>query len=70
MKLVPEFGLLYDGGLMAEDRPLMDGAAISVISHRSRMMLLERLICHIHSRPGVWFATREEIAKFDRSGKE
>jgi len=130
MKLVREFGLLYDSSLMADDRPyevLMDGTATGVvelpvewilddypyfgmdrfstvrpytapdqvftiwrdefdkayeegtmfiltmhphvIGHRSRVMMLERLIRHMRSRPGVWFATHEEIAKFVKSGK-
>jgi peptidoglycan/xylan/chitin deacetylase (PgdA/CDA1 family) len=40
-----------------------------VIGHRSRVAMLERLIRHMRSRPGVWFATHEEIAKFV-SGKK
>ena len=130
MKLVREFGLLYDSSLMADDRPyevVMDGAATGVvelpvewiaddfpyfgmdrfssirpyttpdqvftiwrdefdkayeeramfiltmhphvIGHRSRVMMLERLIRHMRSRPGVWFATHEDIARFAKSGK-
>ncbi len=130
MKLIREFGLLYDSSLMADDRPyevVMDGAATGivelpvewilddfpyfgmdrfssirpyttpdqvytiwrdefdkahqegtmfiltmhphVIGHRSRMMMLEQLIRHMRSRPGAWFATHEEIAKFVKSGK-
>lgn len=130
MKLIREFGLLYDSSLMADDRPyevLMDGAATGVvelpvewilddypyfgmdrfstirphttphqvftiwrdefdkayeegtmfiltmhphvIGHRSRVMMLERLIRHMRSRPGVWFATHEEIARFAKTGK-
>lgn len=130
MKLVREFGLLYDSSLMADDRPyevLMDGAATGVvelpvewilddypyfgmdrfstvrphttpdqvftiwrdefdqayeegtmfiltmhphvIGHRSRVMMLERLIRHMRSRAGVWFATHEEIAHFAKTGK-
>lgn len=125
MKLVREFGLLYDSSLMADDRPyevLVDGAPSGiielpvewiaddfpyfgmdrqstirpytqpddvfniwraefdqayeegtmfiltmhphVIGHRSRIVMLERLIRHMCSRPGVWFATHEEIARF------
>ena len=125
MKLIREFGLLYDSSLMADDRPyeiLIDGAPTGVvelpvewimddypyfgmdrqssirpytqpndvfdiwraefdsayeegtmfiltmhphiIGHRSRIVMLERLIRHMRSRPGVWFATHEEIARF------
>jgi len=130
MKLVREFGLLYDSSLMADDRPyevLMDGAASGVvelpvewiaddfpyfgmdrqttlrpyttpeqvftiwrdefdkayeegtmfiltmhphvIGHRSRIVMLERLIRHMRSRPGVWFATHEEIARYAKNGR-
>ena len=35
-----------------------------VIGHRSRLVLVEALIDHIRGRPGVWFATHEEVARF------
>lgn len=35
-----------------------------VIGHRYRMMMLDRLITYMKSKPGVWFATHEEIAKY------
>jgi peptidoglycan/xylan/chitin deacetylase (PgdA/CDA1 family) len=131
MKLVREFGLLYDSSLMADDRPyeiLIDGATTGIvelpvewimddypyfgmdrqsairphtppdeafsiwrdefdrayaegtmfiltmhphiIGHRSRMVMLERLIRHIRLRPGVWFATHEQIARFVRPKEE
>jgi peptidoglycan/xylan/chitin deacetylase (PgdA/CDA1 family) len=34
-----------------------------VIGHRSRIALLERLLRHMKSHPGVWFATHEEVAR-------
>ena len=34
-----------------------------VIGHRSRMVVLAKLIEHIASRPGVWFATHAQIAE-------
>ncbi|MEV6421234.1 polysaccharide deacetylase [Streptomyces sp. NPDC051662] len=34
-----------------------------VIGHRSRMLVLRELLAHIGSRPGVWFATHEEVAR-------
>ena len=34
-----------------------------IIGHRSRIVLLERLIAHMKSKPGVWFATHEQIAR-------
>jgi peptidoglycan/xylan/chitin deacetylase (PgdA/CDA1 family) len=124
MKLIKEFGLVYDSSLMADDRPyeiLIDGSPSGVvelpvewimddfpyfgmdrtttlrpytqpddvfniwkaefdkaydegtmfiltmhphvIGHRSRIVMLERLITYMKSRPGVWFATHEEIAR-------
>lgn len=35
-----------------------------VIGHRSRVAMIERLVRYMRSRPGVWFATHEEIARF------
>jgi peptidoglycan/xylan/chitin deacetylase (PgdA/CDA1 family) len=37
-----------------------------VIGHRSRIVHLEKLITYMKSKPGVWFATAEEIAKAAR----
>jgi peptidoglycan-N-acetylglucosamine deacetylase len=34
-----------------------------ISGHRSRVALLERLIQHMKSKPGVWFATHEDIAR-------
>jgi peptidoglycan/xylan/chitin deacetylase (PgdA/CDA1 family) len=41
-----------------------------VIGHRSRIAALEKLILHMKSRPGVWFATHEQVARYvkDNSG--
>jgi hypothetical protein len=35
-----------------------------VIGHRSRMRHLEDLMSYMKSRPGVWFATAEQIARY------
>jgi len=35
-----------------------------ITGHRSRVAGLEKLIVHMKSKPGVWFATHEEIAKY------
>jgi peptidoglycan/xylan/chitin deacetylase (PgdA/CDA1 family) len=37
-----------------------------VIGHRSRIVLLDRLVAHMRARPGVWFATHEEVARWCR----
>jgi peptidoglycan/xylan/chitin deacetylase (PgdA/CDA1 family) len=34
-----------------------------ITGHRSRVALLDRLIQHIKSKPGVWFATHEQVAR-------
>ncbi|MGE0823058.1 MAG: polysaccharide deacetylase [Candidatus Binatia bacterium] len=35
-----------------------------VIGHRYRMQMLERLITYMKKKPGVWFATHEQIVKY------
>jgi len=35
-----------------------------ITGHRSRVAGLEKLILHMKSKPGVWFATHEQIARF------
>ena len=34
-----------------------------IMGHRSRVAILERLITHMKSKPGVWFATHEQVAR-------
>lgn len=34
-----------------------------IMGHRSRVALLDRLIQHMKSKPGVWFATHEQVAR-------
>ncbi len=34
-----------------------------VTGHRSRLAALERLVEHMRSKPGVWFATHEQVAR-------
>ena len=40
-----------------------------VIGHRSRIAMLDRLITHMKSKPGVWFATHEHIARYVKEQK-
>jgi peptidoglycan-N-acetylglucosamine deacetylase len=35
-----------------------------IIGHRSRILRLDRLISYMKTKPGVWFATHEEIANY------
>ena len=34
-----------------------------ITGHRSRIVVLERLIAYMKSKPGVWFATHEQLAR-------
>src|SRR5205807_5346905 len=54
-----EFDVAYDeGGLyVLTMHPNFTG-------HRSRAAALEKLIVHMKSKPGVWFATEEQIAQY------
>lgn len=38
-----------------------------ISGHRARVLMLDRLIAHMKSRPGVWFATHEQIARYAKS---
>lgn len=42
-----------------------------VVGHRSRMVELEKLVTYMKSKPGVWFATAEQIAQYikEQNGK-
>jgi hypothetical protein len=53
-----EFDSAYQEGTMflLTMHPLVTG-------HRSRMAALERLVAHMRSKPGVWFATHEQVAR-------
>ena len=35
-----------------------------IIGHRSRMSILDEVVQHIRSHPGVWFATHADIARY------
>jgi peptidoglycan/xylan/chitin deacetylase (PgdA/CDA1 family) len=37
-----------------------------VIGHRARIEMLDRLVTHMKGKPGVWFATHEQIARYVR----
>ena len=56
-----EFDVAYDerGMFILTMHPHISG-------HRARAAMLERLIAHMKSRPGVWFATHEQIARHVR----
>jgi len=40
-----------------------------ITGHRSRALWLEKLIVHMKSMPGVWFATHEDVAKFVKTAE-
>ena len=60
-----EFDRAYEGGglFLLTMHP-------HVITDRSRIWILEKLISHIKERPDVWFASQAEIAAFvkERAG--
>ena len=41
-----------------------------VIGYRSRIWIIEELIRHAKSRPGVWFATHAEVAAYAKEHAE
>jgi peptidoglycan/xylan/chitin deacetylase (PgdA/CDA1 family) len=51
-------GALADGGLFVLTMHP------HIIGHRSRIALLEELVRYMKGRPGVWFATHEEVARY------
>ena len=53
-----EFDKAYEEGTMflLTMHPFITG-------HRSRLAALERLVVHMKSKPGVWFATHEQVAR-------
>jgi hypothetical protein len=38
-----------------------------IIGYRSRAWIIEELIRHIRSRPGVWFATHAEVVEWAKA---
>jgi peptidoglycan-N-acetylglucosamine deacetylase len=57
-----EFDVAYEEGTM-----FMLTMHPHVIGHRSRAVHLDRLIQYMKSKPGVWFATAEQIAGYVRT---
>lgn len=53
-----EFDMAYDEGGM-----FLLTMHPQIIGHRSRISMLEELIQYMRSKPGVWFATHEDIAR-------
>ena len=54
-----EFDVAYDEGGM-----FILTMHPHVIGHRARMVMLERLVKEMRAKPGVWFATHEQIARY------
>lgn len=54
-----EFDVAYDEGTM-----FILTMHPQVIGHRYRMQMLDRLVEHMKSKPGVWFATHAQIADY------
>ncbi len=60
-----EFDVAYQEGTM-----LMLTMHPHVIGHRSRMVYLDKLVTYMKSKPGVWFATAEQIANYIKQSNE
>ncbi len=60
-----EFDVAYEEGTM-----LMLTMHPHVIGHRSRILHLDRLVSYMKSKPDVWFATAEQIARYVRAEAE
>lgn len=54
-----EFDVAYEEGGM-----LLLTMHPHIIGHRSRIVMLEKLIQYMRSRPGVWFGTHEQVARY------
>ena len=58
---IDTFDWLYEEG--GEGLRMMSlGTHLRIIGRPGRIGALDRFIAHARSRPGVWFATRREIA--------
>ena len=57
-----EFDMAYDEGGM-----ILLTMHPQIIGHRSRVSMLEELIQYMLSKPGVWFATHEDVARHARA---
>jgi peptidoglycan/xylan/chitin deacetylase (PgdA/CDA1 family) len=60
-----EFDEAYDEGTM-----FMLTMHPHIIGHRSRIRHLEELMSYMKGRPGVWFATAEQIARYVKKEKQ
>jgi peptidoglycan/xylan/chitin deacetylase (PgdA/CDA1 family) len=60
-----EFDVAYEEGSM-----LLLTMHPQIIGHRSRNVMLEKLIQYMRSRPGVWFATHEQVARYAKENSE
>jgi peptidoglycan/xylan/chitin deacetylase (PgdA/CDA1 family) len=54
-----EFDVAYDEGSL-----FLLTMHPQIVGHRSRMAMLEKLVQYMRSRPGVWFATHEQVARY------
>jgi peptidoglycan/xylan/chitin deacetylase (PgdA/CDA1 family) len=60
-----EFDMAYDEGGM-----VLLTMHPQIIGHRSRVSMLEELIQYMRTKPGVWFATHEDVARHARAHGE
>lgn len=60
---VETFEVLHGEGV-AQPRMMSLGVHLRIIGRPGRIRALERFIQHVGTRPGVWIATRQEIARW------
>lgn len=60
---VETFEVLHGEGV-AQPRMMSLGVHLRIIGRPGRIRALERFMQHVGTRPGVWIATREEIARW------
>ncbi len=71
---MPSADLVYRTFEQEFDRAYREGTLFMltmhphISGHRSRIDQLEKLIAHMRAKPGVWFATGQQIADYVKRG--
>src|SRR5262245_47051311 len=58
---IDSFEVLYEEG-QTQPRMMSHGVHLRIIGRPGRIRAYERFVAHVKSRPGVWIATRHQIA--------
>ena len=76
LELIRKAGFLYDSSLDDFDVAYQEGTMMMLAMHphligrRSRIVHLDRLIAYMKSKPGVWFASAEQVASYVKEAAE